>query len=267
MKRLIIVLSSVLIAVSVFTAWGKSEDNISSSSSAVNSQTSSSETEKNEAAIYIGSGTEYKETLVLTDEEITPELLIEKMSDLTGWNLDLAKDVVMEGNSITVCFAKTAAVFTGPPEEQNEDYFVYDIKQLCELIFDSIKYTLQYNFADQMAEDSEELDVYFCTENDEPITIGELGITIPADEPYTGIGTEEVNNETQSSTKTAQCEFEGLGDGHSVEVILDNEVEVFQFYDETVAKKLSAMTPGDNFKCEYILDEATSTKILTKIIE
>ena len=45
------------------------------------------------------------------------------------------------------------------------------------------------------------------------------------------------------------------------------EVEVFQFYDETVAKKLSAMSPGDSFSCEYIIDEATSTKTLTKITE
>lgn len=267
MKRLIIILSSAIIAVSVFSACGKSDENISSSSSSVSSQTSSDETEKNEAVIYIGSGTEYKESLILTDEEITPELLIEKISELTGWNLDLADDVTTGKGGMTVCFAKTSSIFTGPPEEQNEDYFVYDKEQLCQEILDSVKHTLQYNFVDPELGNPEELDVYFCTENNEPITVDDIGITIPADEPYNGLGETE-NNETEvQDTKTATCEFEGLGDSHSVEVILNGEVEVFQFYDETVAKKLSAMTPGDNFKCEYVIDEATSTKTLTKIID
>lgn len=267
MKRLIIVLSSAIIAVSVLSACGKSDENVSSSTSAVSSQTTSEETEKNEAVIYIGSGTEYKESLVLTDEEITPEMLIEKMSEITGWNLDLADDVTTGKGGMTVCFAKTSSIFTGPPEEQNEDYFVYDKEQLCQEIFDSVKHTLQYNFVDPELGEPEELDVYFCTENGEPITIDDLSVTIPADEPYNGLVSEENNETVIQDTKTAQCEFEGLGDGHSVEVILNGEVEVFQFYDEAVAKKLSAMSPGDSFSCEYIIDEATSTKTLTKIIE
>lgn len=267
MKRLIIILSSAIIAVSVFSACGKSETDSSVTSSSSASQSTSEENEKNEAVIYIGSGTDYKESLFLVDGEITPEFLIEKIAETTGWNLDLADDVTTGKDGMTVCFAKTSSIFTGPPEEQNEDYFVYDKEQLCQEIFDSVKHTLQYNFVDPELGDPEELNVYFCTENNEPITIDEMGITIPADEPYNGLTTEEVNNATEQETKTAQCEFEGLGDSHSAEVILNGEVEVFQFYDETVAKKLSAMTLGDNFTCEYVVDEATLTKTITKIID
>ncbi len=266
MKKLIIILSSAIIAVSVFSACGKSGENVSSSSP-VSSQTSSDETEKNEAVIYIGSGTDYKESLVLTDEEITPELLIGKISEFTGWNLDLADDVTTGKGGMTVCFAKTSSIFTGPPEEQNEDYFVYDKRQLCQEIFDSVKHTLQYNFVDPKLGNPEELNVYFCTENNEPITIDDIGITIPLDEPYNGLEDGEGGGTSEQDIKTAQCKFEGLGDSHSVEVILNGEVEVFQFYDEAVAEKLSSMTPGDMFSCEYTIDENTSTKTLTKITQ
>ena len=232
MKKFIIFIAAALAAVSVFTACGKTTDSSSSSGEASASVSSDiTEKEMSEAVLYIGNNGNFKEYPIEYEGEITPEVLIEQIAVLTGWNLDLADSVTTGKGGMTVCFAKTSAIFTGPPEEQKDEFLVYDTEELCSTIFDSIKHTLQYNFVDSKIGDPESLDIFYCTENNEPIYIEPLGITIPVDEPYKGfeyfIPPENKGNGTVS---TAECEFQGLADGHSVEVITGGEVDVLQFY-------------------------------------
>ena len=58
-----------------------------------------------------------------------------------------------------------------------------------------------------------------------------------------------------------------MADGHSVEVITGGEVDVLQFYDKEVAKKLSRMSEGDIFTCDYSTDDETKTKTIVKIAD
>ena len=62
---------------------------------------------------------------------------------LTGWSLDLAEPIFSGKGGITVSFADTSALFVGPPEEQREEFRVYDALQLDQTILDSLKKTLQ----------------------------------------------------------------------------------------------------------------------------
>ncbi len=117
---------------------------------------------------------------------LTPDFLIESIAELTGWDLTLADAVSTGKGGMTVCFSSQCSLFTGPPQPQKEDFFVYDSYQLAQTILDSIKYTLQYNFVDPILGDPSSLSIYYCMEDNEPLTLDALNITFPIDEPYEG---------------------------------------------------------------------------------
>ena len=139
--------------------------------------------------LYIGMDGNFTGYPVAFDGDIstlTPEFLIQSISDLTGWDLSLADEVTTGKGGMTVCFSSECALFTGPPDPQNEEFFVYDSYQLAQTILDSIQYTLQYNFVDPTLGDPSSLPIYYCMEDNQPLTLESLNITFPLDEPYPG---------------------------------------------------------------------------------
>ena len=147
------------------------------------------DTEEQMPTLYIGTfgGADgegsFREYPFVGSGELTPESLIAAMADLTGWDLTLsADDPVTSGpGGMTVSFAPESAIFTGPPAPQNDEFHMFSVDQLCYTIFDSVQKTLQENFSPA---DPSALDVYFCTDGSQEITIEGLGITIPIDTPY-----------------------------------------------------------------------------------
>ncbi len=139
--------------------------------------------------LFIGSNGNFKEYPFNGDK--TPDHLIEAIADLTGWNLELADSVTDGKGGMTVCFTKNCAIFTGPPDPQKEDFFMYDSTTLAQTILDSIQKTLQENYVDRNAGGNpENLDIYFCMQDGDNITdiaVAESGIMVPMDHPYKGI--------------------------------------------------------------------------------
>lgn len=107
------------------------------------------------------------------DCEVTPDALIEQISALTGWNLDLTKPVVMDESGANVGFASTSCIFTGPPEDQKDEFHVYDAYGMCETALDSVAETLRQNFG----EDGEVFSVWYYTERDAPLELPEFGMS------------------------------------------------------------------------------------------
>lgn len=140
------------------------------------------------ATIYIGTNGNMTEYECQASNNLTPELLISTMATMTGWNLDLADTVTSGPGGMTVCFASTSSIFTGVPEEQEEEFAVSDKEQLVATILDSIQYTLQYNFVDvQAGGDPSSLDIYYTMEGEQPLDLSDINKTVPMDQPYTGL--------------------------------------------------------------------------------
>lgn len=122
--------------------------------------------------------------------ESTPEGLLKGIEELTGWNLSLADEITTGKGGISVTFAEDACLFTGPPEDQKEEFHVYDATQLVLSVLGSVQATLQ-NWASPAEPDS--VDVYYAMGADiKPLTIENLGVTWPIDEPYSSDGMEEL---------------------------------------------------------------------------
>ena len=67
-------------------------------------------------------------------------------------------------------------------------------------------------------------------------------------------------------TQKASAVFNGLVDGHTVEVTLeDGTIQAFKFYDETVSEKLHNMKEKDAFSFVYSIDEKAGTLTILEI--
>lgn len=136
------------------------------------------------AALYIGTQKAgFSEYTLSYKDTLTPEMLIQGIGDQTGWNLTLAEPVTVGKGGMSVCLSGESALFTGPPDPQNEEFHMYDGAQLAETILDSIQKTLQMGFTGEGG-DPEALDIYFYMEGEQPLELPDLGLSWPLDEPY-----------------------------------------------------------------------------------
>lgn len=175
------------------TGSANSSGSVSSSSSASGSGSdasgadgSASDSSQNSrsATLYIGMNGEFKEYPLEAKEEVNYYTLVAGIAELTGWNLDLESAV--EGNGkIVISFADTCSLFVGPPEEQKEEFRVLDAGQLDQTILDSIQKTIQ----EWVGTEDGKAEVYFTAADGGDLVLSGIGVTISADEPYTGFPT------------------------------------------------------------------------------
>ena len=84
------------------------------------------------------------QTVEATVDEVTPDNVIAALAAETGWNLDLANPVSVDEDGIaTVAFAADSGVYGEPPEEQKDDYHVYDVEDWIYTVFNSVAESLQ----------------------------------------------------------------------------------------------------------------------------
>ena len=145
--------------------------------------------EQKEATLYIGMRPDPSHPLPFDtyplrySGELTPELLIQGISELTWWDLTLADEVTTGKGGMTVCFADTCGLISGPPSPQNEEFFTFGVEEFSQTILDSIQKTLQMNFTGAGG-DPDNLDIYYCMSGNRPVTIAPLGYSWPIDQPY-----------------------------------------------------------------------------------
>ncbi len=106
--------------------------------------------------------------------------LISELSKLTGWNLDAA-DVTVGKGGVTVAWASTCALYTGPAEPQKEGFHMYDANQLAFTLLDSVKRTIQCAFSPA---NPDSLSVWFCAADGSALRLDSLSVTLPIDQPY-----------------------------------------------------------------------------------
>lgn len=71
----------------------------------------------------------------------------------------------------------------------------------------------------------------------------------------------------QAETVTLQGAFQGLADGHSAEIVVDEEATVFQFYDEDIAAQLEIMETGTAIQFDVEIDAETGVQTITKLYD
>jgi hypothetical protein len=159
---------------------GESEENTDAEENTVVEDTTETAEAGNteENGVYISLGGDYK---FYPCDGSTPDELVKNIAGLTDWDLSLADEITTGKGGMTVSFSKEACLFTGPPEEQKDEFYVTDDYQLTFAVLDSIQKTLQ-SWANPTNPDS--VDIYFCMEGDVPLELEKIGVTLPMEEPY-----------------------------------------------------------------------------------
>lgn len=141
-------------------------------------------TEGQTATLYVGTKAGgFAEYPLDYEGELTPEILIQGIADLTGWDLTLAEAVTIGKGGMSVCLANTSSLFVGPPDPQKDEFHMYDAEQLAETILDSIQKTLQVGFTGEGG-DPDTLDIWYYMENEQPLELPDIGRSWPIDQPY-----------------------------------------------------------------------------------
>lgn len=136
------------------------------------------------AILYIGTKSAgFTEYSMDYEGELTPELLIQGIAKLAGWNLALAEPVASGKGGISVCLSSESALFTGPPDPQKDEFHMFDAGQLSETILDSIQKTLQMGFTGEGG-NPDSLDIWYYMEGEKPLELPNLGLSWPIDQPY-----------------------------------------------------------------------------------
>ena len=84
---------------------------------------------------------------------------------------------------MSVCLSNESALFTGPPDPQKEEFFMFGLDDLAETLLDSIQKTLQKGFVLEPG-DPDTLDIWYFMEGDKPLELPGLGLSWPIDQPY-----------------------------------------------------------------------------------
>lgn len=136
------------------------------------------------ATLYVGTkAAGFAEYPLEYEGELTPEILIQGIADLTGWDLTLAEEVTSGKGGMSVCLADTSSLFVGPPDPQKDEFHMYDAEQLAETILDSIQKTLQEGFTLEGG-DPDALDIWYYMEGEQPLELPDIGRSWPIDQPY-----------------------------------------------------------------------------------
>lgn len=150
---------------------------------AMDTPTASPENEQT-ATLYIGTkAAGFAEYPMAYEGELTAELLIQGIADLTGWDLTLAEPVISGKGGMSVCLSSKSALFAGPPDPQKDEFHMYSWEQLAETILDSIQKTLQMGFTGEGGS-PDALDIWYYMEGEQPLNLPELGLSWPLDQPY-----------------------------------------------------------------------------------
>lgn len=176
--------SSVSSSSSASGSGSASSSSSASGSDGAESGATSSSQQAQQANLYIGMNGDFYVYPLETKDEVNYYTLVAGIAELTGWNLDLESAV--EGNGkIVISFADTCSLFVGPPEEQKEEFRVLDAGQLDQTILDSIQKTIQ----EWVGTEDGAPEVYFTAADGGDLVLSGIGVTISADEPYTGFPT------------------------------------------------------------------------------
>ena len=136
------------------------------------------------ATLYIGTKAQgFTEYPMAYEGDLTPEMLIQGIADLTGWDLTLDEPVVSGKGGISVCLSESSALFMGPPEPQKDEFHMFSAEQLAETLLDSIQKTLQEGFTLEGG-DPDALDIRYFLKGEQPLALPNLGLSWALDQPY-----------------------------------------------------------------------------------
>lgn len=78
---------------------------------------------------------------------------------------------------------------------------------------------------------------------------------------------EEQIEQAQVEVQTLTGEFQGLADGHSAEIIVDGEPQVYQFFDEVVTSAFETMDSGTRLQFDVEVNQESGVQTIVAVYD
>ena len=78
---------------------------------------------------------------------------------------------------------------------------------------------------------------------------------------------QEQVEQPQVEVLTLTGEFQGMADGHSVEVLVDGEPQMYQFFDEVVASAFEVMESGTAIQFDVEVNAETNAQTIVRLYD
>ncbi|MBO4382740.1 MAG: hypothetical protein J5847_01465 [Clostridia bacterium] len=129
-----------------------------------------------QVTLFIWNVDTYKQVTWKYRDTLTVQKLLEGLQHETNWDLSTAA-VKLNDQKVTIWWSDRSSLYTGLPKQQNKEYLVFNRKDLDAAILDSVKTTLTENLGLSYT-------VCYAGPNGGDLTLPEVGVTIPADDPF-----------------------------------------------------------------------------------
>ena len=77
----------------------------------------------------------------------------------------------------------------------------------------------------------------------------------------------EQTEQPQVEVHTLSGDFQGMADGHSVEVLVDGEPQMYQFFDEVVASAFEVMESGTAIQFDVEVNAETNAQTIVRLYD
>lgn len=78
---------------------------------------------------------------------------------------------------------------------------------------------------------------------------------------------QQEEQQPQGEISTQVGVFQGMADGHSAEILVDGEAQVYQFFDETIAASFETLEPDTEIQFDVELDAETDQQTVVKLYD
>ena len=129
-----------------------------------------------QVTLFIWNVDTYKQVTWKYRDTLTVQKLLEGLQHETNWDLSTAA-VKYDDQDVTIRWSDRSSLYRGLPKQQNKEYLVFNRRDLDAAILDSVKTTITENLGFSYT-------VYYAGPNGGDLTLPEVGVTIPADDPF-----------------------------------------------------------------------------------
>ena len=78
---------------------------------------------------------------------------------------------------------------------------------------------------------------------------------------------QQEEQQPQGEISTQVGVFQGMADGHSAEILVDGEAQVYQIFDETIAASFETLEPDTEIQFDVELDAETEQQTVVKLYD
>ncbi len=217
--------------------------------------------------VYIGSKDDYGKYNITYTGELTPEKLLQGITDTAGWNLDLAEKITVDkDNGYKVAFSKKSLFYTAQNLPKDDEFYIEGTENYYATVLDSIKQTLYQHYKTK----DDKFKIYYFGPDETALEIKEIGKTLVMGNSYESFyvytpGQSSVYHSNNVATYDTEAIFINRVDDEFVKMRVGAQIYSYRVTYPALKTIMRTSSEGDILRIRIKEDENNGEKLVTKI--